>query len=75
MTARPRKSRRTHRRLHPLLIAAMVILATAAVTAYAFNQGLPFVHHFTLTAVVRNSLNVRGGDPVRWVGWCIWRSQ
>ena len=60
--SRPRRHRR---QLHPLVIAAMVILAIAAVTAYAFNQGLPFVHHYTLTAVVRNSLNVRGGDPVR----------
>lgn len=42
-----------------------VILAVAAVTYYAFNQGLPFGHRFTVYADVSNSYNVRGGDPVR----------
>lgn len=54
--------------MHPLLIALVMILAVAAVTFYAFNQGLPFVHRYTLYAVVRNSYNVRGGDPVREAG-------
>ena len=61
----PGRGRRGRGRVHPLVAAALVILTTAAVTAYAFNEGLPFIHHFTLTAMVRNSLNVRGGDPVR----------
>ncbi len=52
-------------RIHPLAIALAVILAAAAITFYAFNQGLPFVHNFTLYAVVGNSYNVRDGDPVR----------
>jgi phospholipid/cholesterol/gamma-HCH transport system substrate-binding protein len=52
----------------PLAIAAIVILATAAITFYAFNRGLPFVHRFTLHAVVNNSVNVRSGSPVRIAG-------
>ena len=54
--------------MHPLAIAAIVILATAFVTYYAFNQGLPFVHRFTLYALVSDSVNVRGGSPVRIAG-------
>ena len=57
-------ARRRRRRIHPLVIALTVILAAAAVTYYAFNQGLPFVPQFTLHASVQNSHNVRGGDPV-----------
>lgn len=62
---RRRRGGRHRRRLHPLIVALAVILGVAAVTFYAFNQGLPFVHQFTLSAVVRNAYNVRGGDPVR----------
>jgi virulence factor Mce-like protein len=65
MSATRQRTRRGRRRTHPLAIALAVILGAAAVTFYAFNQGLPFVHRFTLYAVVRNSYNVRGGDPVR----------
>jgi virulence factor Mce-like protein len=46
-------------------VAALVIAATGAITFYAFNRGVPFVHHFSLNALVANSVNVRGGDPVR----------
>jgi phospholipid/cholesterol/gamma-HCH transport system substrate-binding protein len=60
-----RRPRRRRRRIHPLAIAVAVILGASAVTFYAFNGGLPFVHHFTLYAVVHNSYNVRDGDPVR----------
>jgi phospholipid/cholesterol/gamma-HCH transport system substrate-binding protein len=45
-----------------------VIFATGFVTYYAFNQGLPFVHRFTLYALVNNSVNVRSGSPVRIAG-------
>lgn len=62
--SRPR-TRRRRRRLHPLAVAALVIGAVFALTVYAFNRGVPFVHHFTLNALVTNSVNVRGGDPVR----------
>jgi phospholipid/cholesterol/gamma-HCH transport system substrate-binding protein len=54
--------------MHPLAIAAIAILAITFVTYYAFNQGLPFVPQFTLHALVTNSVNVRGGDPVRIAG-------
>jgi virulence factor Mce-like protein len=58
--------RRRHRRQVPALaVAAIVIAAASAVTFYAFNQGVPFVHRFALDALVTNSVNVRGGDPVR----------
>jgi virulence factor Mce-like protein len=70
MSAVAKRSRARGRRrgLHPLAIAAIAILAITFVTYYAFNQGLPFVQHFTLHALVRNSVNVRGGDPVRIAG-------
>jgi phospholipid/cholesterol/gamma-HCH transport system substrate-binding protein len=63
--ARPRGRRRG---LHPLAIAAITIAAITFVTYYAFNQGLPFVPHFTIHALVTNSVNVRGGSPVRIAG-------
>lgn len=59
---------RRRRRLHPLAITVPVLLVVVAITFYAFNQGLPFVHHFTASAVVSNSVNVRSGDPVRIAG-------
>src|SRR5436305_5511236 len=59
---------RRRRRLHPVAISAIAILAVVFVTYYAFNQGLPFVHRFTLHALVTNSVNVRGGSPVRIAG-------
>ncbi|HET9104968.1 MAG TPA: MlaD family protein [Solirubrobacteraceae bacterium] len=59
---------RLRRRVHPALIAAAVGLALFAVTFYAFNQGLPFGHGFTVSAIVENSVNVRPGDPVRIAG-------
>jgi phospholipid/cholesterol/gamma-HCH transport system substrate-binding protein len=61
--------RRSHRRhLHPLVITALMLFALFAITYYAFNEGLPFVHKFTVNAVVQNSVNVRSGDPVRIAG-------
>jgi virulence factor Mce-like protein len=62
---RPRRARRNRRRLHPLAVAAIVIAVAVAITYYAFNRGVPFVHRFTLDALVTNSVNVRNGDPVR----------
>lgn len=61
----PRRARSRRRQLHPLAVAGLVIAATVAITFYAFNRGVPFVHHFTVNALVGNSVNVRGGDPVR----------
>jgi ABC-type transporter Mla subunit MlaD len=54
--------------MHPLAMAAMTIAATLFITYYAFNEGLPFVHHFTLNAVVNNSVAVRSSSPVRIAG-------
>jgi phospholipid/cholesterol/gamma-HCH transport system substrate-binding protein len=59
---------RGQRRLHPLSAAAIVIAATVAVTYYAFNEGLPFVHGFRIHAVVQAAQNLRGGSPVRIAG-------
>ncbi|HTX31137.1 MAG TPA: MlaD family protein [Solirubrobacteraceae bacterium] len=50
------------------MIAALVIVAVVLVTWYAFDRNLPFSHRFTAYAVVSNSVNVRGGDPVRIAG-------
>jgi ABC-type transporter Mla subunit MlaD len=65
---KPKRRRRRKRRMHPLIAALIVILATVFVTYYAFNGGLPFVHHFTVYAIADNSVNVRSGDPVRIAG-------
>jgi virulence factor Mce-like protein len=54
--------------VHPLVIAVVAILATVFITFYAFNQGLPFVHNYTLYAVVNNSVNLRADSPVRIAG-------
>jgi phospholipid/cholesterol/gamma-HCH transport system substrate-binding protein len=62
MSSRPRRRRR---QLPALAVAAIVIFAVVAITFYAFNRGIPFVHRFTVNAFVNNSVNVRGGDPVR----------
>jgi phospholipid/cholesterol/gamma-HCH transport system substrate-binding protein len=68
--ARPRRSgpRRHRPRLPALAIAALVIAVVVAVTTYAFDRNLPFSHPFTAYAIVSNSVNVRGGDPVRIAG-------
>jgi phospholipid/cholesterol/gamma-HCH transport system substrate-binding protein len=69
-TRRPGKGgrRRQPRRLHPLVIAAIVIFGALFITYYAFNSGLPFVHRYTLYAMVNNSVNVRSDSPVRIAG-------
>lgn len=45
-----------------------MIAVAAFITYYAFNEGLPFQHPFTLYAVVDNSVNVNGSTPVRIAG-------
>lgn len=60
--------RHRRRRVHPLVAAVVVIGVAAALTIYAFDRSLPFSHRFTVYAVVTNSVNVRGGDPVRIAG-------
>jgi phospholipid/cholesterol/gamma-HCH transport system substrate-binding protein len=63
-----RRKRGRRRGTHPLIAAFLVIAATVFVTFYAFNGGLPFIHHFTIYAITDNSVNVRSGDPVRIAG-------
>lgn len=64
-----RPGRRRHEgRVHPLVISVVTIVAIAFVIFYAFNQGLPFQHRFTLHALVNNSVNLRAGAPVRIAG-------
>lgn len=65
---RPHPRRRHRRPRHPLAVAVLVIVVAVAITYYAFNKQLPFSHRFTLYATVSNSVNVRGGDPVRIAG-------
>jgi phospholipid/cholesterol/gamma-HCH transport system substrate-binding protein len=65
---RPRRGRGRRRGIHPLIAAFLVIFAAVFVTFYAFNGGLPFIHHFTVYAISDNSVNVRSGDPVRIAG-------
>jgi phospholipid/cholesterol/gamma-HCH transport system substrate-binding protein len=65
---RRRPSPRHRRRVHPIVISLVAIFAVVFVTLYAFNQGLPFVHRYTLYALVNNSVNVRADSPVRIAG-------
>ncbi len=70
LLSRRRNQKKTRRksRLHALAISAIMILATLFVIFYAFNGGLPFVHQYTMYAVVNNSVNVRMQSPVRIAG-------
>ncbi len=65
---RNRKKTRRRSRLHPVAVSAIVIAATLFLVFYAFNGGLPFVHQYTMYAVVNNSVNVRMQSPVRVAG-------
>jgi virulence factor Mce-like protein len=56
------------RGINPLWIAALVIAGTVFVTYYAFHQGLPLIHKFTLYALTNNSVNIRQDSPVRIAG-------
>jgi ABC-type transporter Mla subunit MlaD len=62
------KQSRRKRGAHPLVIAVIAIAVPVFITYYAFNQGLPFVHKFTLYALTHNSVNVRSESPVRIAG-------
>jgi phospholipid/cholesterol/gamma-HCH transport system substrate-binding protein len=54
---------------NPLVVAALTILLAVAITYYAFSgRQIPFVHHFTLHALVRNSVDIIPGSPVRIAG-------
>jgi phospholipid/cholesterol/gamma-HCH transport system substrate-binding protein len=52
-----------------LVIAAAMILIPALLVYYAFEHKLPFLSsNYTDYAIVSNSVNVRGGSPVRIAG-------
>jgi ABC-type transporter Mla subunit MlaD len=51
--------------VHPVAVALIVIGVTVAITYYAFSQRLPISHPFHAYALMSDSVNVRGGDPVR----------
>jgi virulence factor Mce-like protein len=54
--------------LHPLVVAALTIGLAVAITYYAFNGGLPFVHGFRVHAVLPASQSLRSNSPVRIAG-------
>lgn len=54
---------------NPLTIAALTILLALVITYYAFSgKQIPFVHHFTMHALVRNSVDIIPDSPVRIAG-------
>ena len=55
-------------RIPALAVAAIMILIPVFVTYYAFHKRLPFVSQYTDYVVVDNSVNLRGGSPVRIAG-------
>jgi phospholipid/cholesterol/gamma-HCH transport system substrate-binding protein len=64
---KPRR-RRQRGGIHPLAVAIIAIVVTVAITYYAFTHTVPFQSHFTMSALVSNSVNVRSGSPVRIAG-------
>jgi ABC-type transporter Mla subunit MlaD len=51
------------------MIAALTILLAVVITYYAFSgKQIPFVHHFTMHALVRNSVDIIPDSPVRIAG-------
>jgi len=68
--ALPRRKRSAGRKkgMNPIAISLIVIAATIFIIFYAFNEGLPFQHSFTVNAVVDNAVFVQSGDPVRIAG-------
>jgi ABC-type transporter Mla subunit MlaD len=54
---------------NPLTIAVLTILLAVVITYYAFSgKQIPFVHHFTMHALVRNSVDIIPDSPVRIAG-------
>jgi phospholipid/cholesterol/gamma-HCH transport system substrate-binding protein len=54
---------------NPLAVAALTILLAVAITYWAFNgKQIPFIHHFTMYAVVHNSVDIVPQSPVRIAG-------
>jgi phospholipid/cholesterol/gamma-HCH transport system substrate-binding protein len=64
-----RRVRGKRRTPNPLAIAAVTVLLAVAITYYAFSgKQIPFVHHFTMHALVRNSVDIIPDSPVRIAG-------
>lgn len=54
---------------NPLVVAALTILLAVVVSYYGFSgRQIPFVHHFTLYALVKNSVDISPDSPVRIAG-------
>jgi virulence factor Mce-like protein len=54
---------------NPLAVAAITIVLAVVITYYAFSgKEIPFVHHFTLHALVKNSVDIIPDSPVRIAG-------
>jgi phospholipid/cholesterol/gamma-HCH transport system substrate-binding protein len=54
---------------NPLVVSAVTIFLAVAITYYAFSgKQVPFVHHFTMHALVRNSVDIIPDSPVRIAG-------
>lgn len=72
----PARSTRRHRvaagrRKGPstLVVAVVTILLAVAISYYAFSgKQIPFVHHFTMYALVKNSVDIIPDSPVRIAG-------
>ena len=67
-----RLSRRTNAKRRSLSLAGEIVatrIGSGTILTKRPNcrrpRSVPFVHRFTLNALVANSVNVRGGDPVR----------
>jgi phospholipid/cholesterol/gamma-HCH transport system substrate-binding protein len=67
LIARRKKSGRK-RGMPALWIAVICIVIPLFITYYAFHKRLPFTSQYTDYAIVPNSVNVRGGSPVRIAG-------
>jgi phospholipid/cholesterol/gamma-HCH transport system substrate-binding protein len=62
-------SARGRKQVNPLVVAAIVIALAALGTYWAFAHSLPFLSHpFKMYAVVRNSVDIIPGSPVRIAG-------
>jgi virulence factor Mce-like protein len=67
--ARPQRTRPRRKHVNPLVVAAIVIVLALLGTYWAFARSLPFLSHpFTMYAVVRNSVDIIPGSPVRIAG-------
>ena len=55
----------TERGISPLKALLLGVVLLLVASYFIFEKQLPFTHHFTITAVVRNSNLLAPGSPVR----------